>query len=348
MSASPDLERVVLGDDRARLEIVPTLGAGIARYDLMRGDERVPLFRPAPEVLDPDAPFELGMNLLLPWSNRISGGGFETDGVFHPLEPNLDGEPYPIHGNAFQRPWEVVRRSATAAALALRSEGPGPFRYDARVEYELDAGALRVVLDVVNRAPARLPYGGGLHPWFPRDETTRLRLPAAGVWLEDERYLPTEHVPVTDREGWDFRTARALPNGWINNAFTGWDGAARLDWPARGLALDIEADASLGTCVVHSPGPGSGFVCVEPVSHAVDAHRLGPGGAGCALRPLDPGQGWTSRCRFVPGTAAPDHHRPPRERERFAPRGGPSSGVRQLRATPPRAPSGSRTTSPCR
>ena len=302
MSAPSAGERVVLEDGRARLEIVPELGAGVARYDLLRNDGPLALFRPAPDELDPGEPFALAMNLLLPWSNRISGGGFELDGAFHRLEPNLSGEPYPIHGNAFRRPWKVEHRSATAATLVLRSDGPGPFRYDASVIYELHAGALRAVLSVVNRAPMRLPYGGGLHPWFPRDADTRLRLIVAGVWLEDERYLPTEHVPVSSREGWDFGTERPLPEGWINNAFTGWDGRARLVWPARGLALDVEADASLGTCVVHSPGAGSGFACVEPVSHAVDAHRLDPGRPGCSLRILEPGQGWTATCRFVPGT----------------------------------------------
>ena len=33
---------------------------------------------------------------MLPWSNRISGGGFEHAGRFHPIAPNRGGEPYPI------------------------------------------------------------------------------------------------------------------------------------------------------------------------------------------------------------------------------------------------------------
>ena len=303
MNAAPDLERVVLDDGRARLEIVPALGAGVARYDWLHGDERVPLFRAAPDALDLDAPFALAMNLLLPWSNRISGGGFELDGAFHRLEPNLDGEPYPIHGNAFQRPWELARCTRRAARLTLRSADPGPFAYDACVEYRLDGGALDVGLRVVNRAPERLPYGGGLHPWFPRDEDTRLTFDAAGLWLEDERYLPTGHVPIGARPAWDFRNPKPLPGGWINNAFTGWDGAARLAWPARGVALALKADASLGTCIVHTPGTDADFVCVEPVSHPVDVHRFDDRRTGNGPVLLEPGQSWSAACRFVPDVA---------------------------------------------
>ena len=304
-------ERVVLEDGRALLEIVPGLGAGVARYDLTRGGERLPLFRPAPDELDPDEPFALGMNLLLPWSNRISGGGFELDGSFHALEPNLAGEPYPIHGNAFQRPWKLEGRTATTASLSLRSDGPGPFAYEARVDYRLEGGALEVDLRVVNRAAVRLPYGGGLHPWFPRDADTRLRLRAAGVWLEDERYLPTGHVPVAARPAWDFGASKRLPDGWINNAFTGWDGAARLAWPARGVALDVEAGASLGVCIVHSPGVGSGFACVEPVSHAVDAHRFDGRRPADGPALLEPGRAWSSTCRFAPREIGAGERGPP-------------------------------------
>ena len=67
----------------------------------------------------------------------------------------------------------------------------------------------------------------------------------------------------------------------------------------RGVALDIEADAPLGTCVVHSPGAGADFVCVEPVSHAVDAHQLDPALPKARLRLLEPGQAGSFGCRFV-------------------------------------------------
>ncbi|EWH01852.1 aldose epimerase family protein [Halomonas sp. BC04] len=46
----------------------------------------------------------MGLYPLLPWSNRISAGGFDWRGQHYPLAGNLAGEPLPIHGDGWQRP----------------------------------------------------------------------------------------------------------------------------------------------------------------------------------------------------------------------------------------------------
>ena len=81
---------LTINDGVAEAVILPELGAGLASYDLIRASGRVPLFRPR---RDPSrgGPFDLALNLLVPWSNRISGGGFRFNGQFHPLAPNLPG-----------------------------------------------------------------------------------------------------------------------------------------------------------------------------------------------------------------------------------------------------------------
>src|ERR1700757_770805 len=60
---------------------------------------------------------------------------------------------------------------------------------------------------------------------------------------------------------------RALPAAWINNAFLGWDGRARVLWSERRLALEIIADPPLSTYILYSPGGDSDFFCFELVSH---------------------------------------------------------------------------------
>ena len=74
----------------------------------------------------------LGCEFLVPWSNRISGGGFQFDGRFHAVEPNVPGEPFPIHGDGFQRAWRIAGHSATEAELVLDDGAIGPYRYAAR------------------------------------------------------------------------------------------------------------------------------------------------------------------------------------------------------------------------
>jgi aldose 1-epimerase len=258
-----------LSNARTRVRIAPELGGAVADMDarLANGDTAAVL-RPwgGPEA----GLFGVGMNLLAPFSNRISGGGFSFDGTFHRIYPNLDGEAFPIHGDAFQRAWTVVEHGETFARLALEDGRIGPFRYSAEVLYRLKNGVLSTTLAMTNSGPS-LPYGGGFHPWFPRRETTRLRFQAQRIWLEDDRHLPTDHVPLGDRPDWDFGQDRTLPDHWINNAFTDWDGTARIEQPEIGIAVTLRSAPLLGTVIVYSPDAASEFFCFEPVSHSVDA-----------------------------------------------------------------------------
>jgi aldose 1-epimerase len=263
---------LVLDDGRARAEVHPHIGAAMGRYDYVRGDGRVlPIFQTAPSP-QRSGPFALGLNLLIPFSNRISGGGFWHDGVFHALHPNMNG-PYPIHGNAFMLPWRVRASNATRASLVLDSEGPGDFRYLAEVDYALEGGALTVNLAITNHGPLSLPFGAGLHPWFVRSPDMRLTMSAAGYWTETADHLPDVYLPTAGDGIFDFTTGRLLPETFVNNALTGWNGNATLAWPDRGLAVDISASAPLRTVVLFSPSAAADYVCVEPVSHSIDAHN---------------------------------------------------------------------------
>ena len=115
-----------LNDGRSRLVIAPENGGGIASFDaLTPGRGAVPLLKPA-------GGGGIGCELLVPWSNRISGGGFSFDGRFHPIEPNVPGEPFPLHGDGFQKPWRVARSTATEAELILDDGSIGPYRYVAQ------------------------------------------------------------------------------------------------------------------------------------------------------------------------------------------------------------------------
>jgi aldose 1-epimerase len=238
--------------------------------------------------------------LLVPWSNRISGGGFTFAGKFHPLQPNLPGEPYPIHGNGFSSAWSVRNASAEKVELSLRSSGPGPFCYEARASYALSAGALSMWLSVGNLGPEPLPFGLGFHPWLVRTPGTLLQAKAKQVVFENGDHLPNGEAPVASHVEWDFAAPRALPADWVNNAFLGWDGRATILWPDRKLALEVEADRSLSTYIVYSPSAKDDFFCFEPVTHPVDAHNLPGGPAANGLAILAPQETVSATCRFCP------------------------------------------------
>jgi aldose 1-epimerase len=295
------MQAITIADGRSEAVIIPRLGAGLARYDFLASGGRQPLFRPCP---DPEraGPFDLAHNLLVPWSGRISGGGFSVEDHFYPLAPNWPGEPLPIHGNGFSSPWEVEEQEERRAVCRLVSGGPGPYAYEGRVTYALEEGALAIELAVTNRAPAALPYGLGLHPWFPRTPGTTLHAPAALVTLEDHLHLPAGQIPVSARKDWDFSTPRRLPGAWINNDFSPWNGRAEIAWADRGLALavDTRGDPHLKAYILYSPASDADFFCFEPVTHPVDAHNRGGGRQKHGLVSLAPGETLAIGCCFAP------------------------------------------------
>jgi aldose 1-epimerase len=295
--AAPRL--VTLSDGVAEAAVAPDLGGGLASYDLVGAVGRAPLFRPCRDLSRAGA-LDLANNLLVPWSNRISCGGFHFGGRFHPLAPNLPGEPYPIHGNGFSSAWSVKKASAVKVELSLRSNGPGPFCYEARATYALDAGALNMSLWMRNVGTETLPFGLGFHPWLVRTPGTLLQAKAKQVVLENSDHLPDGEAPIASRVEWDFGAPRALPANWINNAFLGWDGRATIIWSDRKLALEVEAERSLSTYIVYSPAAGASFFCFEPVTHPVDAHNLAGGPEAAGLTILAPQETVSATCRFCP------------------------------------------------
>ena len=277
---------LILEDHHGRAEIHPEQGGGIGRYDIKTADGHREIFRPDARRR---GAFALGCNVLLPFSNRISGGGFRHEGIFHPLEPNIEGNPFPTHGNAFTSAWNIVETTATRVALSLISFGPGPFRYRAELLYALAEGTLRMTLRATNTAAMSLPFGAGFHPWFVRTSSTRLQFSAAGFWSEKSNHLPESYHSIDTAEEMDFTSARELPIGWINTAYTGWDGKALIDWPDRGIGVTITAPTPLSTAILYSPSANADFFCFEPVSHSVDTHNSNPAGS-TPPQALQPGE----------------------------------------------------------
>ncbi len=80
----------------------------------------------------------------------------------------------------------------------------------------------------------------------------------------------------------------------------GWNRQARIAWPRRELAVDIEASDELGTYVLYSANGASDFVCFEPVSHPVGAFNLPGGPHHYGLKTLRDGESLRAWSRYGP------------------------------------------------
>ena len=258
---------VQLTAGEACLELVPELGGGISRLDV----GGLAVLRPWNG--DESDPFTLACNLLVPFSNRISGGGFVWEDEFRPVDPNLPGEPCPIHGDGFQRRWDDTGKGSTAV-LSLEQGSIGPWRYSARAVFSLAPDSLSIELSVTNTGRKSLPFGYGVHPWFPRTEATRVAFTSRSVWLEDDRHLPVEEISVSSTRQFDYRKFRPLSDTWVNNGFSGWNGVAGIEQGQQAVSFTLTASEDLSTLILYSPNKDASFFCLEPVSHPVDAFNL--------------------------------------------------------------------------
>jgi len=139
-------------------------------------------------------------------------------------------------------------------------------------------------------APAALPFGLGLHPWWKRTPQCQVQAPVQAVWLSGEDRLPTRRTRRFP-PGWNLNTGVRPSAAVIDNAFADWSGGARLVWPEHDLGLQLQAtlvragQAQPLHLVLYAPADADVF-CLEPVSHPINAAHL-------------PGQpGWTA---LVPG-----------------------------------------------
>jgi aldose 1-epimerase len=287
-----------------RLQLVPNLGGGVASWDWKSGQDWTPIFRPWNGLSDDR--YTLACFPLVPWSNRITQGGFEQNGVFHPIKRNRDDEAYPIHGDGWLQPWRIDGQTANSVQMVLESHvfDGNPYHYIAAQTFTLLPDGLEIILEVTHLGSTPLPYGLGLHPYFVRNDATRLRFKSDGVWLSGADPIPTRHTrdfPAT----WDYNQPAALVGPLIDNGFTGWDGQAVIQYPDRGFSVTMSMADCNGYSLMYRP-PDLSYFCLEPITHPIDAFHMQerPG-----LVMLSSGQKLSLHTRFIVGPTSTEDHK---------------------------------------
>lgn len=292
---SPD--RLSMESDQALVEVAPQHGGALAAFDFKNGADRVAILRRW--TGESDNPRAFACNPLVPWFNRISGGGFSFDGTFYPIAPNDPDDPFPLHGDGWLTPWQVSEASAARIVLTLRSGAIPPFDYEATQVLTLAGTALTMEISLTHLGKTPIPYGLGFHPWLERTPGVTLHAPATGAWLAQPPDFPTSPEPDPVPAKWDFSAARALPEAFIDNGFAGWSGRAEVHWQDRGVAVEIAADPAINLYHLYSLGADCPIFCFEPVTNPNGAFNKPGGPAANHLRVLTPGESTSLTMRLT-------------------------------------------------
>jgi aldose 1-epimerase len=245
---------------------VPSIGGSIAA---MRFDD-VDVMRPL-STADRAAGDVLGVASfpMLPYANRIAGNAFVFDNRRYEFAMNNPPEIYNVHGTGWRSPWTVAEPDETSALLTLEVlDADAPYSFRAAQRFRIDSAGIEIGMRIENAGPRRMPFGFGHHPWFERDADTLIEFNARTFHLNEPEGVIGTRIALPAEVS--YASPAPPPRRYLCSDYGGWDGLARLRFPARGVGLTIRAEPVFGHLMFYAD-PARSVFCLEPQTNASGA-----------------------------------------------------------------------------
>jgi aldose 1-epimerase len=269
----------------ARLRIAPALGGRITalKLDAGAGAGATSILFPFPEDAHCLLPWPKGgIYPLAPYANRVRNGVVQG----RQLRPHPDVAPDTLHGPAHRDAWATTSIITNTAMLALdrAADDEWPWHIKANLAISLVSPArAEIAIGLRNADRSPMPAGLGLHPYFLHDPQGTIGVRAPTFWPATSRGFAGE--PLSDALPLD----GPLPPGDVTLYRSDWDGAATFALPGgRRVAIRL-LSGPLRHLIIHRPGAAP-YLCLEPVSHVVDAFNRADDSADNGARMLNPGE----------------------------------------------------------
>lgn len=254
------------------VELLPEAGGSIARCYTMATGQAVHVLRPASdEAIAQRRVEEMACFPMLPLCGRLRRGQFSLpSGEVIALPPAFRPRHF-LHGVGWQEAWSLLDHSDDTATLQLQvGAGVEPFRFTATQHVVVDATGLTLGLSVRNEAELPLPYGIGLHPYFPRTAETQIRTRIAGLWEADAEILPL--FPAAASTLATTMAAGLQPDDWpLDSTAYGWGRALTVS--NGSLIVNLLASEPSRWLTIYTP-PGQDYFCLEPCTQVPDFPNL--------------------------------------------------------------------------
>jgi aldose 1-epimerase len=235
----------------------------------------------------------MGIPLLHPWANRLSGLQYEVGGRHVAIDPDSplvrrDPNGLPIHGLLAASPYWRIDSGDQATLKASLDFGAHPelleafpFPHEMHIEVALDGETgLRVETRVQANQGSPVPISFGFHPYLtlpglPRGQW-QVELPVEEHLILDEHGIPTGATePARVEPG-------PLGERTFDDAYRGIKGPFAL--AGGGRRVEVSFEHGYGFAQAYAP-EGQDLICFEPMTAATNA--LVAGGPG--LEVLEPG-----------------------------------------------------------
>lgn len=261
------LKGICLQKNGWEAEVLPEYGMNMIRLSC-RGKEV--LRTPATEQEIRETPQVYGMPLLLP-PNRTAGGTFVFHGKTYHLPINEPAFGNHIHGSLSKTPFRVLQHSPDSVTGIYENRGecyPFPFRIT--VTHRLTDQGTRHSFTICNTGNGAMPLAFGLHIAF--RAPTFFAVPIGQRWETDRCYIPTGRLlPLTEEEKTYRQGQSACRGKTIRGFFTSEGRSARIG------KIKLTVSEQFDQWVLWNGDGTQGFLCIEPMSGAVNALNSGQG-----------------------------------------------------------------------
>jgi galactose mutarotase-like enzyme len=279
----PEFESVTLVDPSSSLTATFVPEAGMVGTSLSEDGAEFLGQRRGLDAYVSDAK-TMGIPILYPWANRLSGNGYEAGGAQVTLTPGAGGvrteeHGWPMHGVLAAYPgWLVAARTDNSVTAVLDYGGAPrllaafPFPHVLTQRVTLADRTLTVETTVRATTAAAVPLCFGYHPYLtvpgvPRDEW-RLTTPALRHLPVDDRGIPTgEHEP------WDGGT-RSLRGVEYDDGFDQVPDGAVFTVEGGDRRIEVTYETGYPAAQLFAPA-GQDLIGIEPMAAPTDALRRG-------------------------------------------------------------------------
>lgn len=226
----------------------------------------------------------MGIPLLYPWANRLSGNGYRVGETEVTLIPgtagvHTDGYGAPIHGTlAADNGWRVRERSASSLTADLdfgaRPEllTTFPFPHLLQLAITLAERTLTVRTTVTATTDTAVPVCFGFHPYLQLPGVPRARwlieTPPMRARIVDAHGLPTGAI-----EPYPART-EPLGDTVFDHGFDEVAPGAVFAVSGGGRRMEVRFDQGYPAAQIYAPA-GEDVICFEPMAAPTDALRRG-------------------------------------------------------------------------